>query len=524
MGRDLFITFSLANLCYLRIWAALLTYTDSDAFLRKSFPTKAELLAVVLNVFVLGMVLWLVLRAARSFKADYVLRLTKAAYIVFLGFPLNSLRLALSPHVPYLANPFAFLGRQGMIVLFTIASLAVILMPRAWLDQMTRAASRILLIFSPFLLFTLGQVLWTYATCVKCDGAKPSESEPRIFSTETAETRDQPPRVLWVIFDDWDHRLTFDDRDSSLSLPEIDRFRQHSLYATRAFSPSEATFRSIPSLTTGKLVTGTTSFSPDDLLLSFADSESQVRWSVLPNVFSRAQERGFRTAVVGWALPYCRVFEKSLTFCEWWEMSAQHNSMGDTFLEILANQPRSLAEGQSFSIFENSLTATHKVRTYQEMLETARTVATRRDLNLIFLHFPVPHSPHVYNRRSGKFDLRYSTPGGYLDSLELVDRTLGELRKVMEETDTWGLTTVLLSSDHYHRNSQAIDGKTDQRVPFLLKLAHQRRGMTYERPFNTLFSQELLLSILRGRLGDAQAVVDWLDHHPSVRNTIGDGI
>jgi hypothetical protein len=52
--RDLFIALSLANLCYLRVWSELLTYTRSDTYLMKMPPAPAHYLAVMLNVLLVA--------------------------------------------------------------------------------------------------------------------------------------------------------------------------------------------------------------------------------------------------------------------------------------------------------------------------------------------------------------------------------------------------------------------------------------------------------------------------------------
>ena len=41
----------------------------------------------------------------------------------------------------------------------------------------------------------------------------------------------------------------------------------------------------------------------------------------------------------------------------------------------------------------------------------------------------------------------------------------------MKSAGLWESTTVLISADHPYRESEALDGKSDPRVPFLLKLA-----------------------------------------------------
>jgi len=65
--RDLAVAFSLANLCYLRIWSELLTYTRANTYLMKTPPVPAEYAAVVMNVLLAGALFWGLATAARRF-------------------------------------------------------------------------------------------------------------------------------------------------------------------------------------------------------------------------------------------------------------------------------------------------------------------------------------------------------------------------------------------------------------------------------------------------------------------------
>ena len=66
---------------------------------------------------------------------------------------------------------------------------------------------------------------------------------------------------------------------------------------------------------------------------------------------------GFNTAVVAWAIPYCRVLKNDLSDCWWWSGSNQYNSVGNTLPEMVVNLPRSLYENVYRSPFGLSLSA-----------------------------------------------------------------------------------------------------------------------------------------------------------------------
>jgi arylsulfatase A-like enzyme len=187
--------------------------------------------------------------------------------------------------------------------------------------------------------------------------------------------------------------------------------------------------------------------------------------------------------------------------------------MGDSFWQILPNQTRSLFESNIFSLFGRSLTAGQQTGVYQAMMREAKRLVVDRDFGFTLVHLPIPHAPHAYDRKTGTFTLGNSPIAGYIDSLALLDRSVGELRRAMENAGVWDSTTVLFTSDHGYRDAEALDGKTDSRIPYILKLASQKDAVTYAQEFNTVLTADLLLGVLRGEIGDPASAVAWLDHN-----------
>jgi len=203
----------------------------------------------------------------------------------------------------------------------------------------------------------------------------------------------------------------------------------------------------------------------------------------------------------------------SLTYCNWWPMAMQHNSMGADFWRILPNQTRSLFETNLFSLFGRTLTADQQTEVYRAMMREAGRLSVDLDFAFILVHLPIPHSPHAYNRKTGTFTLGNSPIAGYLDSLALLDRTVGEMRRTMENASVWDSTSVLFTSDHGYRDSVPLDGKSDSRIPYLLKLAGQKEALAYTPEFNAVLTADLLLAILRGEISDPASATAWLDRN-----------
>src|ERR1019366_8236240 len=99
------------------------------------------------------------------------------------------------------------------------------------------------------------------------------------------------------------------------------------------------------------------------------------------------------------------------------------------------------------------------------------------------------------------------------DSLALLDRTIGEIRRSMEKAGTWDTTTVLFTSDHPYREAMQLNGKSDPRIPYILKLASQKEGVEYAPQFNTVLTGDLLIAVLRGEVADAPSAAAWLDRN-----------
>lgn len=502
--RDLAIALSLANLCYLRVWSELLTYRRSDTYLMKTPPGPAALAAVVTNVLVLTAVLWGSVFLARRWLSRSQFRWVQIGFLVFLAVPANAVRAVASQYFPYLKSPLiVLLGPKGAaalgVVLVVIAGTVIAIFRR----RAATIAGSALTLFLPFCAVTFGQGIWKIAHYHAPDFAARQLMQPLPVPSAA-------PRVVWILFDEWDYRLTFLDPDTGLRLPEVERLAREAFVADHALPPGPETPISIPAYFTGRRVNHVEYDGARELKITFADDNVPALWSQQPTVFSRARGLGLNTAAVEWFHPTCRILS-TLTSCEWWEMPLQFNSMGRTYWQLLRGQTRSLFETTLFSAFGQSLSVRQQVETYREMLGHGIAVANNPAYGLSFIHLPIPHAPHAYDRRSGQFTLRNSPIRGYFDSLALLDRTLGEIRKSMETSGMWDKTTVLITSDHPYREAEQIDGKSDPRIPYLLKMASGKEPYVYDKSFNAVLTQDLVLSILRGEVASPKDVGNWLD-------------
>jgi hypothetical protein len=530
MFRDAAISLSLANICFLKVWGKLLS--GAGAYFTE-FPIVY--VSIIVDVLLLAAVLFAAITIVRRSGNTLLMKLARGAFLLAILTALNSIALLLLTIST--VNFSMLLGRN--VAWFTGVGLTAFLalaMVRAR-DRVIRIAPRIILVLLPFVIVTFSQVAWklTRNVGVAYAAGNPASAAP--------VARQKPAtRVLWIIFDELDQRMSFSERPASVEMPELDRLRSQSVYAVNAYPPAPLTYMSMPALITGKLVAKVTPVSADELMIKFDGEQTAVGWSTQPNVFSEARRLGFNSGLAGWCHPYCEVIGASLAKCD--EVK-EKNSDGLTLQASMFVQaaglissvplvPQAAIPLSQRVDFVNRIVSTgerekYTVR-YHRVLESALKAAIDPDLDLVFVHSPAPHPPGIYDRAKNDFSLE--SKNGYIDNLELVDRTIGELRRAMESAGVWDQTTVIISADHWwrtemwrrgpfwtHEDEAASGGKMDHRIPFVVKLAGQREQLTYTAGFNTVITHDLILALMRGEVSGAGSVAAWLDRHRSITDS-----
>jgi len=509
------IAFSLANLCYLQSWLSILAYSKSDSFLMKSAPNPAQYLALMTAVLLQALLLFLLATLAARING-HLATLGRLVFLLILVIPLEHIRAQLLQVTTVFGHEFLRTTAPSAIVnLPVVLAVILLLWNRArWESRLVQAASSALVACAPLALLTFGGAVYKIATA----NPKPFENHPT--ASWLAVQKDHP-RVILALFDEWDYRLTFEDRKAGVSLPNLDRLRQSALFATNAHSPKPATIFSVPALLTGEDVADVRPVGVSRLDVRLEGQKSWASLAQFPTLFTRAREAGVNAAAFGWYLPYCRLFSKDLVSCDWNGMELQYNSKGVSFGAGLVNEPRSLLEfklhsGEEvafWSIFGQALATEHRVRTYAAEQTSVLEEAANNQLGLLYVHYPLPHSPYFYDTNNGTFDLNTTKSTGYLQNLALVDKSVGELRRRLEESGLWNTTTVLLMTDHSSRASVHLDGKTDPRIPFILKMAGSDEGIQVDFPFNSLLTGDLVLAILEKRVSTPQDAARWIAAH-----------
>jgi hypothetical protein len=279
---------------------------------------------------------------------------------------------------------------------------------------------------------------------------------------------------------------------------------------------------SVPALLSGRLVTSSNPVGPSELRVQYEDDATgPVRWKAEQTIFEAAREKKWRTAVAGWFFPYSRIFgadgfDASIDASEYQgrRLALDRNR---PFPELMIDEFRVVVDccfalnGKSHPLFGKSLSVMEHQRIVGETVAEAIRKAANPDLDLVFLHLPVPHAPFFYDAKTGQSASRPRPVIGYFDHLQLGDHVLGQIRRAMKDAGVAAKTTLLVSSDHWNRQGDLIDGKMDHRVPFLVSFPETTQGVGYTAPFNTILSRRLVTAIMNGEVRSASEAAKWID-------------
>ncbi len=500
---------SLATLCYLPVWAALLD--PAYRFYAQAPPSRAAYAAALAGLSALTLVvaglLHLRLRGKRARRVAvrallFLLMLSAATSV------LDAVIRAFPPQLRPWSGPLFF-------ALYAVGLICMLASPTGTL----RVTEIALLVLAPFAVIILAQVFWgLIGPPPAYDVERPARAQPAGHGRW---------RVVWLVFDELDFREVFEVRAKSGALPHFEQLRKESFFAVNALPPAGWTDHSLPALMTGREIVAIQPLNARDARLLFADGSSGA-WADQPTVFHRAQALGLNAGIAGSRLPYCRMLPEILTRCSWrstglgdpWQAAGFRESLW-TQAWLLARAAPGLRESSRadalFSMWERR--KPRAVREFLDLREHATRLISDPSLDLVLIHLPVPHPPAIFDARGGELS---TAPGtGYADSLVLADRTLGELRRALEDAELADRTVLLVTSDHPFRKSfwkqklaaelRGLDEVEDPRIPLLLKFPGEEGGSRYEAEFTTTVSAELLLGLLRGELQRSGEVADWLN-------------
>lgn len=336
-------------------------------------------------------------------------------------------------------------------------------------------------------------------------------------------------RIVWILFDELSFNQVFDHPASGVDLPNLERLRLESVSFSELKPAGFFTNKVIPSLFLGRRIDEIR--STVDGALWYRD-EPHGRWLAYDpksTVFGLAQSRGWNSGVAGWLNPYCRILAPTLQDCYWApafvEMEAGGASAGrSAFANAVAASWSFLTALVRPGNAVRTKYADRQIQAYRNVLGHAQSLIENNQIQFIFLHFPIPHPPGIYDRK--RHLLRPS--GTYLDNLVLAGDTLGVLLREIHLISADSQTTVIVSSDHSWRiklwrpagygnwsseEERASGGRFDERPVLLIHFPGQRSGADIKSDLPALLQHDLIAGMLRDQINNPEDVADFLRQH-----------
>ena len=540
---DLLICFSVGNLIRLRRWYDLEHLKERSMDYYRTAPADPTLLiSTLISAFLVAAVLYLAWMWVKLRPSPWKLKFAQCSFLLLLIYPLESIRRYwnIAGGRPDLGTNIALLAVEALLA----AGLVLVLAGNLRVLHAARRVALVLTLLFPSLMIDFG---WSWLAAEPASAYLPKPSAP-MLPPHTGP----PRRVVWLLFDEFDQRLAFDLHLPEVSLPQLDRLRAESLVSNQAIETAGWTTLALPSLLSGVIYSRDELIDATTLRVHPSGSDRAFNWADQPNVFKRARSSGFNTALVGWHHPYCRVIGESMVHCmdvptgdSTPALLRETNAADEGVLRAtvfqfrlqFANLRDMLRMGSDVTSegARDEYVQRRQQRQYFRIRDRAYAEIGDPRIDLLFVHFPAPHPFGIYDRKRRDFTLSESLD--YFDNLALVDRTVGEVRGVLEKSGLWESTSLIITSDHGFRPDlwrgrlgwtprlqKLTESGQSELVPFIVKLAGNDQGAVYNSPMSNPLSNvvcgDLALAILSGEVSTPAGAAAWLDHNANYEKSV----
>jgi hypothetical protein len=504
---------------------ALLVSPHQSEIYHVPYPATTVILPAIVNVLALAAIVFAALVFTRNLPRLH--RILLAALLCSTPWIAVKVIMVFATHdIAHTQSIALFAACILSFLFFAFFPSTVALQPLAVFWQLMRAP---LSIAGCVGAVTVLQLCWMFCATLHADTSfLPAPAPP---STLTPP----PGRVLWIVLDELGQSPLYEHRLPGLNLPNLDTLRDQSTLFTHVVPAGDATEAVLPALITGQPVRRILTSPTGALTLVTPSGHHSL--NPQDTVFHDADALGYRSAVVGWYNPYCRILPRVLTSCVW----SGHMTLDVTFpestaaanilhplLRLLRKIPNFLhpRPGLRLDDYDSSLAHTQD---FIELDHDSTAALNDPRLNFLLLHMPVPHPLGIWDRHTRRFAIGHSS---YVDNLALADLYLGRIRAQLQAAHQWDDATIVLMGDHSWRTwilwaggpawspqDQQIlrSTRNDDRPAFLVKLPHQSQPAQLTQPFAAENTRALLDSLLTHSLTTPAQLNSWAQTQPPPR-------
>ncbi len=330
-------------------------------------------------------------------------------------------------------------------------------------------------------------------------------------------------RVVWLLFDEMSYDQVFVHRFPGLELPNLDKLRGESVTFSDVEPDGFFTEDVIPSIFLGEPINQVRATASGWMLYRTAKQAPWQRFDGNRTLFADARRAGWTTGAIGEYNPYCRILKDQLDFC-WMDLpplpdhfSRDKSTLQNVAAPLVADWQRVFGHGSAAAVAPAGSTPLDELGA----VRAGDALIGDREVDLCFVHLPLPHPPGHYNRKTRRIELG----GSYIDNLALSDRILGQMMDDIAASGAEGRTTVILSSDHswrvgLWRNSYgwtkedelaSSHGHFDPKPMLMVRFPGETAAETIGRPVPLLAIHDLVEPMMAGAMGDSQQLEAWAE-------------
>lgn len=465
MGRFI-VAVSLAHLflfpAYVKL-GAIQPWKAVDSIFGGGYLFTALMVSAALAPLLLGYLGWFFSHYTKSFRrlhGTFVIIVGLGGLLSLInGILIANSRVEQALHIPlvsFIGSNLLEVGSTLVVLLLSLTIVLLLINPVRL--RLLKIGQTLLYIVFPLALFSITGVFYLIFA------VNPAEASPKLDKTVWAING--PGNILILLFDALSYDSVFDKEGQVYTeLPNIRSIVEDSTVFHNVPSYEGGTGRNVPIILTGTVY-------PKGGIYINDEGREVVEGIYLDsqrNIFDMVHEKGYPLMVFGYGLRYCTTYVQDKGYCKSTspsEFNTQPDSFTEAFFEvyrlaIVRVLPTSLEYGIQDLLGIQSLTSTGKrvLKLQDEVL-----------FNLvgpgfIYAHYPIPHVPYISLDPTTR-QIRGSS--SHLDSIQVVDFFLGEIKSRMVEVDVWNRTLLVIIADHH-------DGYVtqDPRTPFIIKLPGQ---------------------------------------------------
>ncbi len=486
--QDLLLSITLSVLNLLPVWRVLVFVREKDQYFIPSHSPSSYLASILITT-VLAAILFIALQLLKK-KTKPAIIGRFVIIIVALVNPLNFLRTTFEvlTVTDIVGHPF-IVG-----ISFLTITLTALYFGFRFRNNLLASLQFSLLLFFPFAFGVILQTFWFLGV---------AEDVPKTNSVKR-EASQHNLKVIWILFDAMDERLFTSEEIDRKHIGEFLKFRDSSIVFSHAIKSNGTTMENIPSMISGRQVSKAEPVNSSSLRLWFEDSEVPVYWEEQPSVFHNASVRGLNASIIGFYHPYCRIFSGLVDRCVSFNFrSPVHRDYPDIGTAI----------SEQVRVLSPSYRTHNAIMNFNTILSETKSLLESNNTDLIFIHFPIPHPPSIWDRENSRYrsGLNKWSKTDYLDNVALANNTLRALRLQLENAGIWESSAILINSDHgasaYWRSRDM-----DDRLSLVLKMPYQQQRVDFSHQVKGSLVRSLIEGVFSGKYSNVGQLIESLNN------------